>query len=238
MLAAQTRFMPNVKDTRRALVRIGYDGTVHKTFRGHQADKRFAHEVRVLRHLEERGCDFVPRLVSADPQTLTLVTTNRGSRVEHLSEPRMKELFAEITPRGISMVAIHSNETDGHPQDAFPLVIERMKEMGFGWLSLDDGQQFTAKAYGATRTPHYFLFDKNVVLVYTGRMDNSPRDASRAETNELRDAIDDLLAGRTVRVPQTDAIGCNVKWWDKERHWMPADACDLDYLDQKFPGKN
>ncbi len=151
------------------------------------------------------------------------------------SEERMKELFAETAPRGISMVAIHSNETDGHPQDAFPLVIERMKEMGFGWLSLDDGKQFTAKAYGATRTPHYFLFDKDGVLVYTGRMDNSPRDASKAETNELRDAIEDLLAGRAVRVPQTDAIGCNVKWWDQERHWMPADACDLDYLDGKFP---
>lgn len=101
MLATQTRFMPNVKDTRRALVRIGYDGTVHKTFRGHQADKRFAHEVRVLRHLEERGCEFVPRLVSADPQTLTIVTTNCGSRVEHLSEPRMKELFAELEDYGV-----------------------------------------------------------------------------------------------------------------------------------------
>lgn len=153
------------------------------------------------------------------------------------SEARMKELFADITPKGISMVAIHSNETEGHPSDAFPLVLERMKEMGFGWLSLDDGQQFTAKAYGATRTPHYFLFDKNGVLVYTGRMDNSPRDASQVETSELRDAIDDLLAGRPVRVPQTDAIGCNVKWWDKERHWMPGDACDLDYLYKKFPGK-
>lgn len=153
------------------------------------------------------------------------------------SEARMKELFAEVSAKGISMVAIHSNETEGHPSDAFPLVIERMKEMGFGWLSLDDGQQFTAKAYGATRTPHYFLFDRDGVLVYTGRMDNSPRDASQAETSELRDAIDDLLAGRAVRVPQTDAIGCNVKWWDKERHWMPGDACDLDYLYRKFPGK-
>ena len=153
------------------------------------------------------------------------------------SEARMKELFAEVTAQGISMVAIHSNETDGHPSDAFPLVIDRMREMGFGWLSLDDGKQFTAKAYGATRTPHYFLFDAANVLAYTGRMDDSPRDATKAQTSELRDAIADLLAGRPARVPQTDAIGCNVKWWDKERHWMPADACDLDYLEQKFPGK-
>jgi peroxiredoxin len=151
------------------------------------------------------------------------------------SEARMKELFTEVTAQGIAMVAIHSNETDQHPNDAFPLVIERMKEMGFGWLSLDDIQQFTARAYGAQRTPHYFLFDANGVLVYSGRMDNSPRDASKAETNELRDAVADLLAGRPVALPQTDAIGCNVKWWDMDAHWMPGDACDLDYLYQKFP---
>lgn len=174
--------------------------------------------------------------VRGENGTLVFFTCNHCPYVVG-SEARMKELFSDITPRGISMVAIHSNETEGHPSDAFPLVIERMKEMGFGWLSLDDGQQFTAKAYGATRTPHYFLFDKNGVLAYTGRMDNSPRDASQVETRELRDAIEDMLAGRPVRVRQTDAIGCNVKWWDKERHWMPADACDLDYLDRKFPGK-
>ncbi len=153
------------------------------------------------------------------------------------SEDRMRDLFAEIAPKGVSMVAIHSNETKDHPEDAFPEVRKRMKEKGFGWLSLDDSEQFIARTYGATRTPHYFLFDKDGVLAYTGRMDNSPRDVTKAETNELRDAIDDMLAGRPVRVPQTDAIGCNVKWWDKEKHWMPGDACDLDYLYQKFPDK-
>jgi peroxiredoxin len=174
--------------------------------------------------------------VKGESGTLIFFTCNHCPYVVG-SEARMKDLFAEITPRGISMVAIHSNETADHPTDAFPFVIERMKEMGFGWLSLDDGQQFVAKEYGATRTPHYFLFDKQGVLAYTGRMDNSPRDATRAETNELRDAIDDMLNGRPVRLAQTDAIGCNVKWWDKEKHWMPGDACDLDYLYQKF-GKN
>ena len=146
------------------------------------------------------------------------------------SEDRMKSLYDRITPPGISMVAVHSNETVNHPADAFPLVLERMKEKGFRWLSLDDNAQLTARAYGAQRTPHYFLFDKNGVLVYSGRMDNSPRDAAKVETHELQDAIDDLLAGRPIRLPQTDAIGCNVKWWDQDAHWMPGDACDLDYL--------
>jgi len=93
--------MHEVKDTARALVRIGYDGLVHKTFRGHLAKERFENEVRVLRYLAERGCDFVPRLLTAEPENLKIVTTNCGSRVDHLNAERMKELFAELEPFGV-----------------------------------------------------------------------------------------------------------------------------------------
>ena len=93
--------MHEVKDTRRAKVRIGYDGRVHKTFRGHQARERFENEVRVLRHLEERGCDFVPRVLETDPERLLLVTDNCGGRVEHMSGERMQEVFAELERFGI-----------------------------------------------------------------------------------------------------------------------------------------
>jgi peroxiredoxin len=151
------------------------------------------------------------------------------------SEDRMREFFDWATPQGISMTAIHSNETREHPTDAFPQVLERMRQKGFRWLSLKDEAQLVARAYGATRTPHYFLFDVTGKLFYSGRMDNSPRDASKAETRELRDAIEDLLAGKPPRLAQTEALGCNVKWWDQDAHWMPGDACDLDYLYSKFP---
>ncbi len=151
------------------------------------------------------------------------------------SEARMKDLYDKIATQGISMVAVHSNETVGHPTDTFELALVRMKEMGFKWLSLDDIEQFTARAYGAQRTPHYFLFNTDGLLVYTGRMDNSPRDVTKVQTHELDDAVDALIAGRKIEVPQTDAIGCNVKWWDMDAHWMPGDACDLDYLYTKFP---
>jgi peroxiredoxin len=151
------------------------------------------------------------------------------------SEARMKDLFDFVTPQGIAMVAIHSNETHNHPTDAFPLVIERMKELDFRWLSLKDDKQFSARDYGAQRTPHYFLFDAEGVLVYSGRMDDSPRDVTKVSTHELKDAVEDLLAGRPVALPHTDAIGCNIKWWDMDAHWMPGDACDLDYLVDKFP---
>ncbi len=93
--------MHEVKDTARALVRIGYDGRVHKTFRGPKAAERFANEVRVLRHLEERGCTFVPRLLAVEPEDLKIITTNCGSRVDHLGEDRRRDLFAELEPFGV-----------------------------------------------------------------------------------------------------------------------------------------
>lgn len=93
--------MHEVKDTQRAVVRIGFDGRVHKTFRGPKAEERYANEVRVLRHLEARGCDFVPRLLEADPAALKIVTTNCGSIVDQLNPERMKELFDELETYGV-----------------------------------------------------------------------------------------------------------------------------------------
>ena len=93
--------MNQVKDTLRATVRLGYDGRVHKQFRGPKAEERFTTEVKVLRYLEERGCPFVPRLLEADPENLKIVTTNCGSRVEHLDEARCRELFDELLEYGV-----------------------------------------------------------------------------------------------------------------------------------------
>jgi tRNA A-37 threonylcarbamoyl transferase component Bud32 len=93
--------MTVVKDTLRATVRVGYDGRVHKTFRGPKADERFANEVRILKHLEERGCPFVPRLLESDPEQLKIVTTSCGTRVDHLDAERTHELFEELTKYGV-----------------------------------------------------------------------------------------------------------------------------------------
>jgi len=93
--------MKEVKNTQRALVRIGYDGNVHKTFRGPQAYARFENEVRVLRYLEERRCDFVPRLLEVDESDLKIVTTNCGSRVDQVNPERLQSLFAELETFGV-----------------------------------------------------------------------------------------------------------------------------------------
>lgn len=89
--------MREIKDTQRATVRIGYDGRVHKTYRGPDAEDRFKNEVRVLQYLEEKGCEFVPQLLEWDEDELYLVTTNCGSRVEDsISKTRTSELYKEL----------------------------------------------------------------------------------------------------------------------------------------------
>lgn len=93
--------MHEMKDTARAQVRIGYDGLVHKTFKGHQAKERFENEVRVLKYLEEKQCDFVPKLLEVYPEELRLVTTNCGRMVEIMSDDRMKEIFKELEEYGV-----------------------------------------------------------------------------------------------------------------------------------------
>jgi peroxiredoxin len=161
--------------------------------------------------------------------TLVFFTCNHCPHVIG-SEDRMRTFFTQCESLGISMVAVHSNETKDHNSDSFEQVIIRMREQNFKWLSLQDEAQTVALAFGAERTPHYFLFGKDGRLAYSGRMDNSPRDLTKVSTHELQDAMEEMRADKPISVPQTAPIGCNIKWWDKEKHWMPKEACDLDYL--------
>lgn len=93
--------MLKVKDTLRATVHLTFDGRVVKVYHGPKAEERYNNEVRVLQYLESRHCGFVPRLLEADAQALRIITTNCGSRVEHLDEKRAKELFAELEKFGV-----------------------------------------------------------------------------------------------------------------------------------------
>jgi peroxiredoxin len=129
--------------------------------------------------------------------------------------------------QGVQFVGINSNSVNTYAEDSFEHMLARMKQESFPWVYLHDKSQDVARAYGALRTPHFYVFDSDRKLVYTGRGVDSPRDASRITVNDLANALEDVVAGRTVRVPMTNPIGCNVKWDGKDAHWMPAEACDL-----------
>jgi tRNA A-37 threonylcarbamoyl transferase component Bud32 len=93
--------MLKVKDTLRATVNLTFDGRVIKAYHGPKARERFENEVRILRLLEARGCGFVPRLLEADAAQVRIITTNCGTRVEHLDDARLKELFSELEQFGV-----------------------------------------------------------------------------------------------------------------------------------------
>jgi hypothetical protein len=102
-----------------------------------------------------------------------------------------------------------------------------MNENHFPWIYLHDETQEVALAYGALKTPHFYVFDEAGKLVYTGRAVDQPRDTSKMTINDLDRTLSEILAGQLVSVPITNPIGCNIKWDGKDRKWMPADACDL-----------
>ena len=102
-----------------------------------------------------------------------------------------------------------------------------MKKNKFPWIYLYDKPQKVAEAYGALRTPHFYVFNEERKLVYTGRGVDNPRDTSKMTVNNLDLALEELTSGRPVSVPVTNPIGCNIKWEGKDAHWMPPDACDL-----------
>ncbi len=143
------------------------------------------------------------------------------------SDEVTRKTVDKFTPKGVRFVGINSNSKHTYVEDNFEHMVARMKQNKFPWLYLYDESQEIANAYGALRTPHFYVFDKDRRLVYTGRGVDNPRDMSQMKVNDLERAIEEHLAGKPVSVPITNPIGCNVKWDGKDQHWMPVEACDL-----------
>lgn len=133
----------------------------------------------------------------------------------------------EFVDQGVVFVGINANSKDTYAEDSFEHMVLMMEEQRFPWTYLRDESQDVARAYGALRTPHFYVFDEQRKLVYTGRGVDNPRDAAKSTINDLRNALVEHLAGRSISTPLTNPIGCNVKWVGKDAHWMPAEACDL-----------
>ncbi len=143
------------------------------------------------------------------------------------SDEITRETVNKFSPLGVGFVGINSNSENTYPEDSFPNMIKRMEKHNFPWVYLYDKSQEIAKAYGALKTPHFYVFNEERKLVYTGRGVDSPRDTSRMTVNNLDVALEELTTGKPISVPLTNPIGCNIKWEGKDAHWMPADACDL-----------
>ncbi len=128
------------------------------------------------------------------------------------SVERINALAAETSAKGIGWIALCSNSAQTHPEDSAEKMSEYAKKWSLPFPYLRDESQDVARAYGVERTPEIFLLDAKGVCVYEGALDDSPKDASAVKDRPLKDAIEDVLAGRPVRRPQTHAIGCSIKW--------------------------
>ena len=143
------------------------------------------------------------------------------------SEEVTRATVNRFSNEGVRFVAINSNSPNSYEEDSYDHMVLRMNENHFPWLYLHDDTQEIALAYGALRTPHFYVFDQNRQLVYTGRAVDQPRDSSKISTYDLDLALSELISGQKISVPLTNPIGCNIKWDGQEKHWMPGEACDL-----------
>jgi peroxiredoxin len=143
------------------------------------------------------------------------------------SDEVTRQTAEKYMKKGVKFVGINSNSENTHPEDSFELMVERMKVNKFPWVYLRDKTQKVALAYGALKTPHFYVFDSNRKLVYTGRGVDNPKDTIKMTVNDLDRALEEHLAGKPLSVKLTNPIGCNVKWEGQDQHWMPPEACDL-----------
>ncbi len=162
-----------------------------------------------------------------DADTLVIFFTCNHCPYVTNSDEVTRQTAEKFIAQRVKFVGINSNSVNTYPEDSFEHMVERMKTHKFPWLYLHDESQNAALAYGAMRTPHFYVFDRERKLIYSGREVDSPKDASRVTVNDLERTLSEHLAGRPVSVPLTNPIGCNVKWEGKDAHWMPPEACDL-----------
>ena len=129
--------------------------------------------------------------------------------------------------KDVSFIAINSNSANTYQEDSFENMVLRMEEYNFPWVYLHDADQEIAMKYGALKTPHFYVFNEQRELVYTGRGVDSPLDANKIKINNLELVLDELTSNTLISIPITNPIGCSVKWEGKDSHWMPPEACDL-----------
>lgn len=127
-------------------------------------------------------------------------------------ENRIISIQSEFAEKGVQIVAINSNEDKNYPEDSFEEMIKRSNDKHFNFPYLRDETQEVAKAYGATHTPEIFLFDNERKLRYHGKIDDNWKEPEKVKYQYLRNAIEEVLKGKEVSIPETFSIGCTIKW--------------------------
>ena len=143
------------------------------------------------------------------------------------SDEVTRQTANKFRDKDVSFIAINSNSANTYQEDSFENMVLRMEEYNFPWVYLHDADQEIALKYGALKTPHFYIFNEQRELIYTGRGVDSPLDANKIKINNLELVLDELTSNTLISIPITNPIGCSVKWEGKDSHWMPPEACDL-----------
>lgn len=126
-------------------------------------------------------------------------------------EDRINALSTTLSEKGYPLIAINPNDPEMKPGDSFEAMKERAENKGFNFPYIFDKEQTVFPAYGATKTPHAYVLDKDRVVKYIGAIDDSPRDADSVEINYIENAIRAIEAGTDPKPSTTKAIGCSIK---------------------------
>lgn len=187
-------------------------------------DKDEAKAIKIVKtngyQVGDKAADFKLKNVDGTMMSLADVKDAKGYIITFtcnhcpysvLYEDRLIELHNEYAAKGYPVIAINPNDPAAQPGDGFEDMQVRAKEKGFPFAYLfDDGQKVYPK-FGATRTPHVFLLDKDMVVQYIGAIDDNAKDADAVKTHYVKDAIEALEAGNTPDPSFTKAIGCSIK---------------------------
>jgi len=150
--------------------------------------------------------------LKSDNATVIMFICNHCPYVKHVDE-QLVSLACDYQKKGVSFIAISSNDVDNYPQDSPELMAKEAKKIGYPFPYLYDEKQEVAKAYQAACTPDYYVFNSEMKCVYRGQLDDSrPGNGVPVTGHDLRNALDETLQGLAVTRAQIPSIGCNIKW--------------------------
>jgi peroxiredoxin len=150
--------------------------------------------------------------IQSDRATVIMFICNHCPYVQHVNKELVR-LAGDYKSRGVSFVAISSNDVEAYPADSPERMKEAAAELGYPFPYLYDEDQSVARAYQAACTPDFYVFDDQMKLAYRGQLDGSrPRNDVPLTGEDVRAALDAILAGEPVPAEQRPSIGCNIKW--------------------------
>ena len=159
------------------------------------------------------GANIKLQEVTGDKGTIVMFICNHCPYVIHIKE-QLIDIARHYAKEGVATIAISANDIENYPQDAPDKMKALMVDWGHPFAAyLYDESQNVAKAYQAACTPDFFVFDSNLACVYRGRLDGAtPKNNVPLSGEDLRNALDNLLAGKLISDKQIPSIGCNIKW--------------------------